>query len=308
MQQATVNLLADMGAQPATLQPGLVAAHPVDRHHRADRRRSPRPPTARPSRTAPASTITGTATDTGGGVVAGVEVSTDGGTTWHPAHRHDELDLHLGRARQPDGRRSRSARPTTAATSARPAAASRSTWRCPCSICGRRRRPRHDRDSGEPDADRGRRQVQVRRRRHRQRHPLLQGHRQHRHPHRQPVDRDRHAAGAGHVHRRDRPPAGSRRPSPAPCRSRRTRPTSPPTSRPTATTRRTPDYFYVPGAGRDGDAGSTARRCTPSSANGTTRQRRLPLRRDEHVPDEQLPREQLLGRRDVRAVDAARAR
>jgi len=30
-------------------------------------------------------TITGTATDTGGGVVAGVEVSFDGGTTWHPA-------------------------------------------------------------------------------------------------------------------------------------------------------------------------------------------------------------------------------
>ncbi len=28
--------------------------------------------------------ITGTATDTGG-LVAGVEVSTDGGTTWHPA-------------------------------------------------------------------------------------------------------------------------------------------------------------------------------------------------------------------------------
>ncbi len=30
-------------------------------------------------------TISGTATDTSGGVVAGVEVSTDGGTTWHPA-------------------------------------------------------------------------------------------------------------------------------------------------------------------------------------------------------------------------------
>ncbi len=30
-------------------------------------------------------TVTGTATDTGGGVVAGVEVSTDGGSTWHPA-------------------------------------------------------------------------------------------------------------------------------------------------------------------------------------------------------------------------------
>ena len=30
-------------------------------------------------------TLSGTATDTGGGVVAGVEVSTDGGATWHPA-------------------------------------------------------------------------------------------------------------------------------------------------------------------------------------------------------------------------------
>ena len=29
-------------------------------------------------------TISGTATDSGGGVVAGVEVSTDGGSTWHP--------------------------------------------------------------------------------------------------------------------------------------------------------------------------------------------------------------------------------
>ena len=30
-------------------------------------------------------TVSGTATDSGGGVVAGVEVSTDGGTSWHPA-------------------------------------------------------------------------------------------------------------------------------------------------------------------------------------------------------------------------------
>ena len=29
-------------------------------------------------------TISGTATDSGGGVVAGVEVSTNGGSTWHP--------------------------------------------------------------------------------------------------------------------------------------------------------------------------------------------------------------------------------
>ncbi len=45
MQQATVNLFADMGVQPATLQAGLVAATRVDRRHRADLDRSPlRPP------------------------------------------------------------------------------------------------------------------------------------------------------------------------------------------------------------------------------------------------------------------------
>jgi hypothetical protein len=83
MQQATVNLFADMGAQPASLISGLTGA------------------TASTDTTAPTSTITspasgatlpdgvaqtisGTATDAGGGVVAGVEVSTDGGATWHP--------------------------------------------------------------------------------------------------------------------------------------------------------------------------------------------------------------------------------
>ena len=35
MQQATVNLFADMGVQPATLISGLTAGHRVDRHHRA---------------------------------------------------------------------------------------------------------------------------------------------------------------------------------------------------------------------------------------------------------------------------------
>ncbi|WP_091248482.1 DUF4082 domain-containing protein [Arthrobacter sp. ok909] len=83
MQQATVNLFADMGAQPATLLTGLVAA------------------TKSTDTTKPVSNITsglngqtltdgskvtvsGTASDVGG-VVGGVEVSTDGGTTWHPA-------------------------------------------------------------------------------------------------------------------------------------------------------------------------------------------------------------------------------
>ena len=83
VQQATVNLFADMGVQPATLQAGLVAV------------------TASTDVTPPVSvitfpaagasfpegervTITGTATDAGG-VVAGVEVSTDNGATWRKA-------------------------------------------------------------------------------------------------------------------------------------------------------------------------------------------------------------------------------
>ncbi len=84
VKQATVNLFADMGAQPSTLQAGLVAA------------------TATTDITAPLSTITapaagaivpvgqpltisGTATDGGGGKVGGVEVSTDDGASWRPA-------------------------------------------------------------------------------------------------------------------------------------------------------------------------------------------------------------------------------
>ena len=82
MQQATVNLFADMSVQPGTLQLGLV------------------PATASTDVTAPSSaivspvtganaivgstvTITGTATDAN--AVAGVEISIDGGTTWHVA-------------------------------------------------------------------------------------------------------------------------------------------------------------------------------------------------------------------------------
>jgi hypothetical protein len=84
IQQSTVNLFADMGVQPATLREGLVRA------------------TASTDRTAPVSRVegsartlgsgafevTGTASDTGG-VVSGIEVSVDGGKTWHPAEGTD---------------------------------------------------------------------------------------------------------------------------------------------------------------------------------------------------------------------------
>jgi hypothetical protein len=84
MQQATVNILADLQAQPATLQAGLVAATAST---------DTTPPTS--AITSPTSgssvtsgvqiTISGTATDAGGGVAAGIEISLDGGSTWHKA-------------------------------------------------------------------------------------------------------------------------------------------------------------------------------------------------------------------------------
>jgi len=83
VQQAMVNLFADMGVTPQSLQASLVLAQASTDHT---------PPVAvitSPIGGASVSegqpvTITGTATDAGGRV-AGIEVSTDAGTTWHPA-------------------------------------------------------------------------------------------------------------------------------------------------------------------------------------------------------------------------------
>jgi hypothetical protein len=84
LQQATVNLFADMGIQPASMQPGLVAAvASTDTLPPASAITSPAAGSMLPPGTPV--TITGTASDAGGGVVAGVEVSVDGGATWHPA-------------------------------------------------------------------------------------------------------------------------------------------------------------------------------------------------------------------------------
>jgi hypothetical protein len=83
VQQAMVNLFADMGVQPQTLQASLViASQSTDKT----------PPTSHISTVSSKNvaegqtvTVTGTATDAGGGVIGGVQVSSDGGKTWHPA-------------------------------------------------------------------------------------------------------------------------------------------------------------------------------------------------------------------------------
>jgi len=84
VQQAMVNLLADMKVQPANLQSNLASATAST---------DTTPPTSTITSPAPGTTVTagsqvtvsGTAQDFGGGVVGGVEVSVDGGASWHPA-------------------------------------------------------------------------------------------------------------------------------------------------------------------------------------------------------------------------------
>ena len=83
VRQATVNLFADMGVQPATLAPDLVVAEASeDREPPVSRIDEPRTGSSLPTGTV---RVSGTAHDRGGGCVAGVEVSVDGGATWHPA-------------------------------------------------------------------------------------------------------------------------------------------------------------------------------------------------------------------------------
>ena len=174
MQQATVNLFADMGVQPATLhRPGSPPR----------RSRPTRPRRPRRSRRRRASVTDGTQVD---------------------AHRHRDRRRRRRRRRRrgldrrrhaPGTRRpARRAGPTrgsrTAARSTtikvaggrrqrqprrRPAPASTVNVTCPCSIWGTSTVPAARRRLRRPDAGRGRRQVQVRQLRHDHRHPLLQG-------------------------------------------------------------------------------------------------------------------------------------
>ncbi|WP_405143782.1 DUF4082 domain-containing protein [Sphaerisporangium sp. NBC_01403] len=83
IKQATVNLFADMAVQPKSLQSGLSAAT------KSTDTTAPTVTIGAPAVNATVTngstvTISGTAADSGGQVGA-VEVSTDGGTTWHPA-------------------------------------------------------------------------------------------------------------------------------------------------------------------------------------------------------------------------------
>ena len=147
MQQATVNLFADMGAQPFGLLPGLVpAARSTD--------------TAAPTSTinAPPATvsdgeritITGSASDAGGGVVAGVEVSTDGGASWHPATGTTSWSYTWTAHGNPSTRLKSRAADDSGNIEA-PAAGVSVNVSCPCSLWGTNTAvPSTQADSGDP--------------------------------------------------------------------------------------------------------------------------------------------------------------
>ncbi len=90
MQQATINLFADFGAQPGSLQIGADPSRPLIASAKSSDVFAPTSVVTSPANGGTVGsgdriTITGTASDGGGGVVAGVEVSVDGGTTWKAA-------------------------------------------------------------------------------------------------------------------------------------------------------------------------------------------------------------------------------
>ncbi len=199
-----MNLFADMSVQPATLQSGLVAATAST---------DTSPPTA--SITSPSDgdtviagvplTVTGTATDSGGGRVAGVEVSTDGGATWHPASGHASWSYTF--TPQTTGSLTIQARATDDSVNTGPPSTDVTVTvaphGCPCTIWDNSATPASV-GNNDGAADRLRRQVPQRRRRLDLRLPVLQEPGRQRHPHGPPVGHERQPAREHDVHQRDR--------------------------------------------------------------------------------------------------------
>ena len=90
-----------MGVQPTTIQSDLIPATA------STDATTPRSAIEFPSEGSPVNggiTIRGSASDSGGGIVAGVEISTDGGATWHPAHGRENWSFEWSPV--PDGKSS----------------------------------------------------------------------------------------------------------------------------------------------------------------------------------------------------------
>ena len=300
MQQATLNMLADMGAVPTTLMAGMVQ------------------PTASTDTTAPVVTVaapaanasvgngslvtvSGTATDAGG-VVTTVEVSLDGGTTYHRATGTSSWTYTA--VQSGVGAQSIKVRASDDSANLSTPVSRAVTVNCPCSLFGAQV-PATPTTSDSSAVELGV-QVRARDRRVRLRHPLLEGRGQHRHPHGHPVELDRCPARRRHVQQRDGQRLADPRPADRRRRHRGERPTSRPTSPPAATTpptatssrRRTssPPRSAPPGARRVSPTGcsptATPSRRRPSvtrttgstSSSPATTARRPPWRRAVRCP------------------------
>ena len=291
MQQATVNLFADMGVQPATLQAGLVAATASTDTTRADLDHHRRRRRRRRSTSATPVTITGTAADTGGGVVGGVEVSVDGGATWHPANGRDELDLHAGppTARARCTIKARAVDDSGNIETPGAGVTVTSTSRVPVHRSGTASAAPGTPASTDTNAVELGVKFRTDSRRLHHRRPLLQGRRQHRHA------------------------LGTCGPPPARCwrratftsetatgwqqvtfatpvaDHRRTPPTSPRTSRPNGRYAADAGYFALGGV--DNAAAARARATAPTAATASS------ATAPDRLPDQTLQAAQLLGRR-----------
>ncbi len=208
-----MNLLADMGAQPATLISGLTPATAST---------DTTPPTSTITSPAPgaslsdgsAVTITGTATDAGGGVVAGVEVSTDGGTTWHPVTTMSAANTSVNWSYNWVAHGNPSTKIESRAVDdsgnlETPTDSTTVNVNCPCSIWGNGVTPGGI-DSSRFQLDRGGGQVHHGHVRGGYWRALLQSQREHRHPHRESVDSERSTSRPSATFTASRRPDGSR--------------------------------------------------------------------------------------------------
>lgn len=82
IKQATINLFADMGVQPGNLEAGLSIAQKTTDTQAPVSQINPQ---TKKMYQNGYGVVYGTASDSGGGVVGGIEVSVDNGLTWHPA-------------------------------------------------------------------------------------------------------------------------------------------------------------------------------------------------------------------------------
>lgn len=147
MQQATVNLFADMSAQPANTIPNVSLASKT-----TDTTRPTSTITTYPTSIADGAvtTLSGTATD-GGGVVAGVEISTDGGSTWHPVTSGTSSWSHTWTAHGTPAATIKTRAVDDSGNIETPGAGRAVTVNCPCSVWGPSF-PVPNPDSGDPGA------------------------------------------------------------------------------------------------------------------------------------------------------------